>query len=103
MKSSHCASDIDLVAPRPNPTINGTIKTEPGKGTYRKTTPKSAAGVRKVVLPYFAVQALRRRRESARAYISKPAIAADVAHVLQELADPSKSEDDANTRGISAE
>jgi integrase len=63
-------SDIDLVAPRPNLTINGTIKTEPGKGTYRKTTPNSAAGVRTVVLPYFAVHALCRRRESARARTS---------------------------------
>jgi integrase len=58
--------DIDLDAPRPNLTINGTIKTEPGKGTYRKASPKSAAGVRTVVLPGFAVQALLRRRESAR-------------------------------------
>ena len=33
-------------------------------------------------------------------YISKPAIAADVAHVLQELSDPSGTEDDANTSGI---
>ncbi len=169
-------SDIDLDAPRPNLTINGTIKTEPGKGTYRKATPKSAAGVRTVVLPDFAVEALCRRRKSARAnpsdavfptrngtwqqvnnverrwrqirqdtglewvtphtfrktvatliservssetasqqlghsspaitrefYISKPAIAADVAHVLQELSDPSGTEDDANTWGISAE
>ena len=36
-------------------------------------------------------------------YISKPAIAADVAHVLQELSDPSGTEDDANTWGIGAE
>jgi len=36
-------------------------------------------------------------------YISKPAIAADVAHVLQELSDPSASEDDADTSGTSAE
>jgi integrase len=58
-------SDIALDAPRPNLTINGTIKTEPGKGTYRKASPKSAAGVRTVVLPDFAVQALCRRQESA--------------------------------------
>jgi integrase len=169
-------SDIDLDAARPNLTINGTIKTEPGKGTYRKATPKSAAGVRTVVLPEFAVQALCRRRGSARTnpydavfptrngtwqqvnnverrwrqirqdtgldcvtphtfrktvatliservssetasqqlghsspaitrefYISKPAIAADVAHVLQELSDRSGNEDDGNTWGISAE
>jgi hypothetical protein len=36
-------------------------------------------------------------------YISKPAIAADVAHVLQKLSDPSGTEDDANTWGISGE
>ena len=30
-------------------------------------------------------------------YISKPAIAADVAHVLQELSEASGAEDDANT------
>ena len=169
-------SDIELDATRPNLTINGTIKTEPGKGTYRKATPKSAAGVRTVVLPDFAVEALCRRRKSARAnpsdavfptrngswqqvnnverrwrqirqdtglewvnphtfrktvatliservssetasqqlghsspaitrefYISKPAIAADVAHVLQELSDPSGTEGNANAWGISAE
>ena len=59
-------NDIDLDAPRPNLPINGTIKTEASKGTYRKATPKSDAGVRTVVLPDFAVQALLRRRESAR-------------------------------------
>jgi integrase len=127
------------------------------KGTYHKATPKSAPGVRTVVLPDFAVEALCRRK-SARAnpsdtvfptrngvnnverrwrqirqdtglewvtpqtfretvatlisarvswetasqqlehsspritwefYISKPAIAADVARALQELSDPS--------------
>jgi hypothetical protein len=36
-------------------------------------------------------------------YISKPAIAADVAHVLQELSDSSAGEDDDNTWGISGE
>ena len=164
-------SDIDLDAPRPNLTISGIIKSEPGNGTYRKASPKSAAGVRTVVLPDFAVQALCRRRRSATAnpydavfptrngtwqqvnnvkrgwrqirqdtgldwvtphtfrktvatliservssetasqqlghsspaitrefYISKPAIAADVAHVLQEFSDPSGSVDDAGTR-----
>jgi hypothetical protein len=43
--------DIDLDAARPTLTISGTIKTEPGKGTYRKPTPKSDASVRTVVLP----------------------------------------------------
>jgi hypothetical protein len=32
--------------------------------------------------------------------ISKPAIAADVAHDLRELSDPSGTEDNANTWGI---
>lgn len=152
--------DVVLNAARPNLTINGTIKTEPGKGTYRKTSPKTDASVRTVVLPDFAIAVLKRRRAAAREapndavfptrngtwqqvnnverrwrqirqgtgldwvtphtfrktvatliservnaetasqqlghsspaitrefYISKPAIAADVAHVLQELAE----------------
>lgn len=54
-------ADVALDATRPNLTINGTIKTEPGKGTYRKPSPKSDASVRTVVLPDFAVAALRRR------------------------------------------
>ena len=39
----------------------GTIKTEPGRGTHRKSSPKSDAGVRTLVLPDFAVVMLRRR------------------------------------------
>lgn len=58
-------ADIDLDAPRPAVTINGTIKTEPGKGTYRKASPKSDASVRTVALPGFAVAMLRRRRSLA--------------------------------------
>ena len=154
-------ADVELDAARPNLTINGTIKTEPDKGTYRKPSPKSDASVRTVVLPDFAVGVLRRRRGATREnpidavfptrngtwqqvnnverrwrqirkdtgldwvtphtfrktvatliservdtetasqqlghsspaitrefYISKPAIAADVAHVLEELARP---------------
>ena len=154
-------ADVSLDAPRPNLTINGTIKTEPGRGTYRKPSPKSDASVRTVVLPDFAVGVLRRRQGTTREnpndavfptrngtwqqvnnverrwrqirkdtglewvtphtfrktvatliservdaetasqqlghsspaitrefYISKPAIAADVAHVLEELANP---------------
>jgi integrase len=54
--------DVDLDASRPNITISGTIKTEPGKGTYRKPAPKSEASVRTVALPAFAVGLLRRRR-----------------------------------------
>ncbi len=154
-------ADVALDADRPNLTINGTIKTEPSKGTYRKASPKSDSSVRTVVLPDFATEMLRRRQAAAREnpndavfptrngtwqqvnnverrwrqirkdtgldwvtphtfrktvatliservdaetasqqlghsspaitrefYISKPAIAADVAHVLEELARP---------------
>ena len=54
--------DIALDALRPNLTINGTIKTEPGKGTYRKASPKSDSSVRTVALPDFAIVILKRRR-----------------------------------------
>ena len=155
-------ADVALDAERPSLTITGTIKTEPGKGTYRKASPKSASSVRTIVLPDFASAALRRRQTAAAGanpndavfptragtwqqvnnverrwrqirkdtgldwvtphtfrktvatliservdaetaalqlghsspaitrefYISKPAIAADVAHVLEELAHP---------------
>lgn len=167
--------DVALDADRQNLTINGTIKTEPGKGTYRKPSPKSDSSVRTVVLPDFAVEVLRRRRAVGREipndavfptrngtwqqvnnlerrwrqvrqdtgldwvtphtfrktvatviservnaetasrqlghsspaitrefYISKPAIAADVAHVLEELAD-SDPAGGSNTSGISGE
>lgn len=168
-------TDVALDAARPNLTINGTVKTERGRGTYRKTSPKSDASVRTVVLPDFAIAVLRRRQAAAREnandavfptrngtwqqvnnverrwrqiredtglewvtphtfrktvatliservdaetasqqlghsspaitrefYISKPAIAADVAHVLDELAeaDPTGRP---NTSGISGE
>ena len=43
----------------------GTIKTETGKGTYRKPTPKSESSRRTVVLPPFAAELLRVRREFA--------------------------------------
>ena len=168
-------ADVALDATRPNLTINGTIKTEPGKGTYRKASPKSDASVRTVVLPDFAIAVLRRRQAAAREnpndavfptrngtwqqvnnverrwrqirkdtgldwvtphtfrktvatliservdaetasqqlghsspaitrefYISKPAIAADVAHVLDELAE-ADPEGGPNTSGISGE
>ena len=58
-------SDIDLAAERPTLTVAGTIKTETGKGTYRKPTPKSDASVRTVVLPSFAAELLRLRLEFA--------------------------------------
>jgi integrase len=59
-------TDVDLDAARPSLTINETIKTEPGKGTYRKPTPKSDSSVRTVVLPDSAVAVLRRRHEAAK-------------------------------------
>ena len=58
--------DVALDAARPSLTINGKIKTEPGKGTYRKASPKSDSSVRTVVIPDFAIAALRRRLAAAR-------------------------------------
>ena len=58
--------DVALDVDRPTLTINGTVKTEPGKGTYRKGSPKSDASVRTVVLPDFAIAVLMRRRSAAR-------------------------------------
>lgn len=55
-------TDVDLDAARPTLIVNGTIKTEPGKGTYRKPI----EGTRTVTLPEFAVAVLRRRRTEAR-------------------------------------
>jgi integrase len=59
-------ADVALDADRPNLTINGTIKTEPSKGTYRKASPKSDSSASTVVLPDFATMVLRRRRAAAR-------------------------------------
>lgn len=50
-------SDISFEAASPTLSINGTIKNEPSKGTYRKAIGRS----RTVVLPEFAVVLLRRR------------------------------------------
>lgn len=58
-------SDLDLDGDLPTLTVSGTIKTETGKGTYRKPTPKSDASRRTVVLPHFAAELLRLRREFA--------------------------------------
>ena len=58
-------SDLDLDGDLPILTVSGTIKTETGKGTYRKATPKSDASRRTVVLPRFAAELLRVRRECA--------------------------------------
>jgi integrase len=54
-------SDVDLTAERPTLTITGTIKTERGRGTYRKDSPKSDSSRRTVALPAFAVAVLERR------------------------------------------
>ncbi len=58
-------SDLDLDSGLPILTVSGTVKTETGKGTYRKATPKSDASRRTVVLPRFATELLRVRREFA--------------------------------------
>jgi len=55
-------TDIDLTATPPTVSISGTIKTETGKGTYRKPKPKSDASERTLALPPFAVDVLMRRR-----------------------------------------
>jgi integrase len=55
-------TDVDLSATPPTVSISGTIKTETGKGTYRKPKPKSDSSKRTVALPPFAVAVLMRRR-----------------------------------------
>ncbi|MDR7254150.1 integrase [Nocardioides sp. BE266] len=55
-------SDIDLATTPPTASISGTIKTETGKGTYRKAKPKSDASKRTLALPSFAVAVLLRRQ-----------------------------------------
>lgn len=57
--------DIDLQATPPTLTVRGTIKTEKGKGTYRKPHPKTESSVRTTALPAFAADALRRRLNNA--------------------------------------
>lgn len=46
-------------------TVSGTIKTETGKGTYRKPTPKTDASQRTIVLPPFARELLLTGRDFA--------------------------------------
>lgn len=53
--------EVDLDAQPPRLTITGTIKTETGKGTFRKDSPKTDASVRTLALPVFGVAVLRRR------------------------------------------
>lgn len=55
-------TDADLDSKPPTLTFSGTIKTEPGNGTYRKAMDR----VRTVALPAFAVAVLKRRRIEAR-------------------------------------
>jgi len=55
-------SDVSLASDRSVLVVSGTVKTDEGRGTYRKATPKSASSVRAIVLPDFAVALLRRRR-----------------------------------------
>jgi predicted DNA-binding transcriptional regulator AlpA len=55
----------DLDGDLPTLSVSGTIKTETGKGTYRKATPKTDTSRRTVVLPRFAADLLRVRREFA--------------------------------------
>jgi len=55
-------TDVDLSAAPPTVSISGTIKTETGKGTYRKPKPKSDSSKRTIALPPFAVDVLMRRR-----------------------------------------
>jgi len=57
-------ADVELDGERPRLTISGTIKTESGRGTYRKASPKSDTSRRTIVLPPFAVEVLHTRRES---------------------------------------
>jgi len=59
--------DIDLSGARPTLTVRGTVKTEAGRGTYRKPRPKSDASVRTVALPPFAITLLNRRRHEGQA------------------------------------
>ncbi len=55
-------NDIDFTATPPTVSITGTIKTETGKGTYRKPKPKTDASQRHIALPPFALDVLMRRR-----------------------------------------
>ena len=58
-------SDLDLDGDKPTLTVAGTIKTERGRGTYRKPRPKSDSSYRTIVLPTFAVEMLVGRHQQA--------------------------------------
>ncbi|MDQ6752479.1 MAG: site-specific integrase [Actinomycetota bacterium] len=53
--------DIDLQAKPATITISGTVVQEKGRGAYRQDHPKTKAGFRRVKLPPFAEQTLRRK------------------------------------------
>ncbi|MDV7101647.1 site-specific integrase [Gordonia amicalis] len=53
----------DLDADRVAATIAGTVVTSKGRGCYRQDRTKTDAGRRTVILPQFAVEALRRQRD----------------------------------------
>src|SRR3546814_14590337 len=53
--------DVHLDGDRPKVTISGTIKTEPGKGTYRKPSPKSDSSLRTVIIPKIGRASCRER------------------------------------------
>ena len=70
-------SDLDLDGDVPILTVSGTIKTKTGTGTSERVDAETASQQ----LGHFSPAITREF------YISKPAIAADVAHVLDELAE----------------
>jgi len=55
-------TDVDLNSVHPTLVLNGTIKTESGKGTYRKAIERA----RTVTLPEFAIAMLRRPSRGSR-------------------------------------
>lgn len=57
--------DLDLTDTPPRLTFSGTLVYIKGRGYIRQPRPKSDAGYRILVLPQFAVEVLRRRRDNA--------------------------------------
>jgi integrase len=58
-------SDVDLSAERPTLTVTGTVIQVRGEGLRRQGHPKTASGLRTIVLPRFAVDTLMRLRLAA--------------------------------------
>lgn len=56
--------DLDLDSEVPTARITGTIKTEPGLGTYRKPSPKTESGFRTLPLPRRLVELLREHAQA---------------------------------------